>query len=84
MHTLIAIYILPGVHKQSDIFNIIIALDGNFQHQHQAHSSKDNLTENQYLKSFLKPAQISKHQLACNLTDAQAQNVKLQAIVPVE
>ncbi|KAG0151131.1 hypothetical protein CROQUDRAFT_130304 [Cronartium quercuum f. sp. fusiforme G11] len=50
--------------------------DGNFQHQHQAHSSKDDPTDDQYPQSFLKAAQISKHQLTCNLTDAQAQTVK--------
>ncbi|EGF97607.1 uncharacterized protein MELLADRAFT_84832 [Melampsora larici-populina 98AG31] len=56
--------------------DFIIAMDGNFQHRHQSHASKDCPQEDQYPSSFIRPSKLEKEVVACQRTDAQAHNIK--------
>ncbi|EGF98310.1 uncharacterized protein MELLADRAFT_96026 [Melampsora larici-populina 98AG31] len=56
--------------------DFIIAMDGNFQHRHQSHASKDSPQEDQYPSSFIKPSKLEKEVVACNKTNAQANHIK--------
>ncbi|KAH9822293.1 hypothetical protein DFH28DRAFT_1180610 [Melampsora americana] len=56
--------------------DFIITMDGNFQHRHQSRASKDSPQEDQYPSSFIKPSQLEKEVVACNRTDAQANQIK--------
>ncbi|KAH9810368.1 hypothetical protein DFH28DRAFT_903033 [Melampsora americana] len=44
--------------------DVIICMDGNFQHRHNVLASKDNPTEDQYPSIFASPSQIAQHK--CN------------------
>ncbi|KAH9811011.1 hypothetical protein DFH28DRAFT_1085196 [Melampsora americana] len=50
--------------------NFIIAMDGNFQHCHQFHASKDSPKEDQY-------PNLEQEVVSCQKTDAQAHNLKV-------
>ncbi|EGG00759.1 uncharacterized protein MELLADRAFT_111589 [Melampsora larici-populina 98AG31] len=56
--------------------DFIIAMDGNFQHCHQSHASKDCPQEDQYPHTFIRPSKLEKEVVACQRTDAQAHNIK--------
>ncbi|KAH9806749.1 hypothetical protein DFH28DRAFT_919554, partial [Melampsora americana] len=47
-----------GSLKEPDI---IVCMDGNFQHRHNILASKDNPPENQYPSIFVPPSQITRH-----------------------
>ena len=57
--------------------DFIIAMDGNFQHRHQTHASKDSPQEDQYPESFIQPSKLEKELVACQQTDPQAHNIKV-------
>lgn len=57
--------------------DVIIAMDGNFQHRHQTYASKDLPQEDNYPSSFLLPSQIKIHASNFHQTDQQAKGVKV-------
>lgn len=58
--------------------DFIIAMDGNFQHRHQSHASKDLPQEDQYPETFIRPSKLETEVVACQQTDAQAHNIKVR------
>ncbi|KAH9809801.1 hypothetical protein DFH28DRAFT_1186335, partial [Melampsora americana] len=56
--------------------DFIIAMDGNFQHRHQSHASKDSPREDQYPDSFIRPSKVEKQVVNCQQTDTQASDIK--------
>ncbi|EGG07133.1 uncharacterized protein MELLADRAFT_106193 [Melampsora larici-populina 98AG31] len=58
--------------------DFIIAMDGNFQHRHQSYSSKDFPQEDQYPDFFIRTSNIEKEAVACQQTDAQANDIKVK------
>lgn len=61
--------------------NVIIAMDGNFQHRHQTYASKDLPKEEEYPSSFLLPSKIQIHASNFHLTDQQAKGVKVSVFL---
>ncbi|EGF98641.1 uncharacterized protein MELLADRAFT_79633 [Melampsora larici-populina 98AG31] len=57
--------------------DVIIALDGNFQHRHYTRSSKDNPTEEEYPNLFVKPSSMKKNEIIQNSTEGLAKNMKV-------
>lgn len=41
--------------------DVIVCMDGNFQHRHNILASKDNPAESQYPSIFVRPSEIAKH-----------------------
>ncbi|KAH9818347.1 hypothetical protein DFH28DRAFT_925835 [Melampsora americana] len=56
--------------------DVIIAMDGNFQHRHQSYASKDSPQEDQYPDFFIRPRKLEEEVVACQQTDAHANNIK--------
>ncbi|EGG04294.1 uncharacterized protein MELLADRAFT_65021 [Melampsora larici-populina 98AG31] len=56
--------------------DVIVALDGNFQHRHYTKSSKDNPTEEEYPDIFIKPSSMKKNEIIQNSTENQVKNMK--------
>ncbi|EGG02444.1 uncharacterized protein MELLADRAFT_110146 [Melampsora larici-populina 98AG31] len=57
--------------------DVIIALDGNFQHRHYTRSSKDNPTEEEYPDIFIKPLCMKKNEIIQNSTETQVKDIKI-------
>ncbi|KAH9824029.1 hypothetical protein DFH28DRAFT_1077851 [Melampsora americana] len=57
--------------------DVIVALDGNFQHRHYTKSSKDNPTEEEFPNIFIKPSCMKKNETIQNLTENQVKNMKV-------
>lgn len=57
--------------------DFIIAMDGNFQHRHQSHASKDSPQEDDYPKSFIPPSKLETEVVACQQSDAHVNNIKV-------
>ncbi|KAH9823216.1 hypothetical protein DFH28DRAFT_1172432 [Melampsora americana] len=57
--------------------DVIIALDGNFQHRHYTQSSKDNPNEEEYPDIFVKPSFMKKNEMIQNITETQVKDIKV-------
>ncbi|KAH9807020.1 hypothetical protein DFH28DRAFT_836789, partial [Melampsora americana] len=57
--------------------DVIIALDGNFQHRHYTQSSKDNPTEEEYPDIFIKPSCTKKNETIQKSSETQGNNIKI-------
>lgn len=57
--------------------DFIIAIDGNFQHRHQAHASKDRPDKAKYPPFFICPSKLDTQVIACKATNSQAANINV-------
>ncbi|KAH9809146.1 hypothetical protein DFH28DRAFT_1067209 [Melampsora americana] len=67
---------LGEVKVSPDEPDFIIAMDGNFQHRHQTHASKDSPTNKDYPSSFIPPAQVDVHASVIKDTENRAKDLK--------
>ncbi|KAA1115991.1 hypothetical protein PGTUg99_031009 [Puccinia graminis f. sp. tritici] len=61
--------------------DFIIAIDGNFQQRHYAHSSKDNPREDQYPPSFIQPSKITPDANALEASESLAQGINVSLFI---